>query len=50
MIAGVGARPRKNLEEALKGKVNEVYRVGDCDKIGNAMKAIESAHDMAMKI
>ena len=50
VIVSVGARPRKTLEEALKGKVNEVYRLGDCDKVGNAMKAIESAYDAAMKI
>ena len=50
VIVSVGARPRKKLEDALKGKANEVYRVDDCDKIGNAMKSIESAYDTAMKI
>ncbi len=50
VIVSVGARPRKKLEKALEGKVSEVYRVGDCDKIGNAMKSIESAYDTAMKI
>lgn len=50
VIVSVGARPRKKLEKALEGKVSEVYRVGDCDKIGNAMKSIESSYDTAMKI
>jgi NADH dehydrogenase FAD-containing subunit len=31
VIVSVGARPRKSLENALKKKVNEIYRVGDCD-------------------
>ena len=50
VIVSVGARPRKSLQDALKGKVNEIYRVGDCDKIGNAMKSIESVYDTAMRI
>ena len=50
VIVSVGARSRKGLAETLQGKVGELYTVGDCDKIGNAMKAIESAYDTAMKI
>jgi hypothetical protein len=30
--------------------VPEIYKLGDCDKIGNAMAAIASAYDVAMKI
>jgi 2,4-dienoyl-CoA reductase (NADPH2) len=50
VIVSVGARPRKGLAEALEGRVGELYIVGDGDKIGNAMKAIESAYNAAMKI
>jgi 2,4-dienoyl-CoA reductase (NADPH2) len=50
VIVSVGGRSRKGLAEALEGKVGELYTVGDCDTIGNAMKAIESAYDTAMKI
>jgi len=50
IIISVGGRSRKGLAEALKGKVGELYTVGDCDQVGNAMKAIESAYDAAMKI
>jgi NADH dehydrogenase FAD-containing subunit len=50
VIISVGARTRKTLSKALEDKVEELYRVGDCDKIGNAMKAVESAYDIAMKI
>jgi 2,4-dienoyl-CoA reductase (NADPH2) len=50
VIISVGETSRKELAEALKDQVPEIYTVGDCDKTGNAMKAIESAYDTAMKI
>jgi 2,4-dienoyl-CoA reductase (NADPH2) len=50
VIVNVGGNPRRDLFKALKGTVPELYKVGDCDKVGNAMKAIESAYDAAMKI
>ena len=50
VIVSVRARSRKGLAEAVEGKVDELYAIGDCDTIGNAMKAIESAYDTAMKI
>jgi 2,4-dienoyl-CoA reductase-like NADH-dependent reductase (Old Yellow Enzyme family)/thioredoxin reductase len=50
IIISVGERSRKGLAETLKGKVGELYTVGDCDTIGNAMKAIESAYTAAMNI
>jgi tRNA A37 methylthiotransferase MiaB len=43
VIISVGETMRKDLAQALKDQVPEVYTVGDCDQIGNAMKAIESA-------
>ncbi len=50
ILVSVGASPRRDLTKSLKGRVPEVYKVGDCDKIGNAMTAIASAYDVAMKI
>ena len=50
VIISVGEKLRKEIAETLREKVREVYTVGDCDKIGNAMKAIESAYDVAVKI
>jgi 2,4-dienoyl-CoA reductase (NADPH2) len=50
IIVSVGASPRRDLAKALRGKVPEIYKLGDCDKIGNAMAAIASAYDVAMKI
>lgn len=50
VIISVGETSRKELAKVLKEQVREVHMVGDCDKVGNAMKAIESAYDTAMKI
>jgi len=51
VIVSVGARSiKKQLAEALEDKVNEIYAVGDCDSVGNAMSSIASAYDAAIKI
>ncbi len=50
VILSVGSTPKKDLVKSLEGKIKEVYTVGDCAMIGNAMKAIESAYDIAIKI
>jgi 2,4-dienoyl-CoA reductase (NADPH2) len=50
VIVSVGETSRKELAEDMKDHNREIYTVGDSDKTGNAMKAIESAFDTAMKI
>lgn len=50
IIISVGDRSRKDLVKALEGKVPELYAVGDGQKVGNAMKAIASGFDVAMKL
>jgi 2,4-dienoyl-CoA reductase-like NADH-dependent reductase (Old Yellow Enzyme family)/thioredoxin reductase len=51
VIVSVGDRKqKKTLTAALKGKVPELYAVGDCYKVGNAMTSIESAYEIAKKI
>jgi len=50
VIVSVGSIPKKDLLKSLEDKFAEVYTVGDCAKIGNAMKAIESAYEVAIKI
>jgi hypothetical protein len=50
VIISVGETPRRDFAKALEGRVAEVYTVGDGHQVGNAMKAIESAFDTAMKI
>ena len=50
VVVSVGERANKSLVKSLEGKVAEVYSIGDGDKVGNAMKAIESGFTVAMKI
>lgn len=50
VIVSVGERSEKGLAKALEGKVKELYQVGDGAKVGNAMKSIESAFNVAVKI
>ncbi|HEX5773921.1 MAG TPA: FAD-dependent oxidoreductase, partial [Geomobilimonas sp.] len=50
VIVSVGERSNKTLAKALEGKVKELYQVGDGAKVGNAMKSIESAFNVAVKI
>lgn len=50
VVVSVGERSEKTLAKALEGKVNELYQIGDGAKVGNAMKAIESAFKLALTI
>lgn len=50
VVVSVGERSNKTLAKALEGKVKELYQVGDGAKVGNAMKSIESAFNVAVKI
>ena len=50
VIICLGERSEKSLAKSLEGKVKELYQVGDGNKVGNAMKAIESAFNVALKI
>jgi 2,4-dienoyl-CoA reductase-like NADH-dependent reductase (Old Yellow Enzyme family)/thioredoxin reductase len=42
--------PNKSLFETLQGRVAEVYKIGDCDKIRNIKNAIWTANEVARKI
>ena len=50
VIVSVGGKSRTGLFEALEGKVDELFAVGDGLQVGNAMKAIEGAYRAAMRI
>ncbi len=50
VVVSVGMTPREGLEEALRGKVAEVHRVGDCKTIGNALTAIHGAYDLVQTL
>jgi 2,4-dienoyl-CoA reductase (NADPH2) len=42
--------PNKALFEALQGKVKELYKIGDCDKVRTIKNAIWTANEVARKI
>jgi 2,4-dienoyl-CoA reductase (NADPH2) len=50
LVVSVGMKGRGQLEELSGGRVKEVYRVGDCCEIGNAVTAIHGAFDLAQRI
>ncbi|MDO8490918.1 MAG: FAD-dependent oxidoreductase, partial [Dehalococcoidia bacterium] len=50
VVIAAGARPRSGLYDALKDKVAEVYRIGDCVKPRDIMEAISEAYDVARSI
>lgn len=50
VVVSVGERSDKSLAKALEGKVKELHQIGDGAKVGNAMKSIESAFNLAVRI
>jgi pyruvate/2-oxoglutarate dehydrogenase complex dihydrolipoamide dehydrogenase (E3) component len=46
LVVSVGMKPRDQLGELVKGRVEEVHSVGDCSHIGNALTAIRTAYDV----
>jgi 2,4-dienoyl-CoA reductase-like NADH-dependent reductase (Old Yellow Enzyme family)/thioredoxin reductase len=50
VIISVGETLGEDFAKVLKDQVQEVYTIGDCHKVGNAMTAIKSAYDVAIKI
>lgn len=50
IVLAMGAKAYNPLEEKIKGKVSEVYVVGDAVKARKALEAIEEAARVAVKI
>lgn len=50
VIVSVGGKPRTGLFKALEGNVDELFAVGDGWQVGNAMKAMEGAYRVAIRI
>ncbi|MEM4472313.1 MAG: FAD-dependent oxidoreductase [Archaeoglobaceae archaeon] len=49
-VLAVGTRSKDELYEELKGKVKEIYRIGDCVKPRKALDATLEAFELALKI
>ena len=50
VIISVGETAGNDLAGALKDQIPEVRIIGDCHKVGNALTAIRSAYDEAIRI
>ena len=50
VIIALGSVPNDDLAESLKGKVPEVYVVGDASKPREVMEALLEAEEVALKI
>jgi 2,4-dienoyl-CoA reductase-like NADH-dependent reductase (Old Yellow Enzyme family)/thioredoxin reductase len=50
LIVSMQRKKNDELFEQLVSRCPEVYKIGDCDKIGNIHEAIVAANDVAMKI
>ena len=50
VVMSAAMEPRNEIEKQLAGYKCEFYRVGDCEKIGNAMSAFRSGYELADKI
>jgi len=50
VIIAVGAEPNNELVKQLKGKVAELYAVGDCVNPRKALEAVRESTEIAMKI
>jgi 2,4-dienoyl-CoA reductase-like NADH-dependent reductase (Old Yellow Enzyme family)/thioredoxin reductase len=50
IVVALGSKPDNDLVESLKGKVPEVYVVGDASKPREVMEAVLEAEEVALKI
>ncbi|MGQ9460416.1 MAG: oxidoreductase [Candidatus Bathyarchaeaceae archaeon] len=49
VVLAMGSKPNLGLMGALKGKVPELYAIGDAEKPGNVLKAIHDGYRIAYK-
>lgn len=49
-ILAVGTKPNNGLFDELKGKVKEIYKIGDCVKPRKAIDATAEAFELSLKI
>ncbi len=49
-VISVGTKPNDGLYEELKGKIKEIYLIGDCKSPAKALEAIKDAAELALKV
>jgi 2,4-dienoyl-CoA reductase-like NADH-dependent reductase (Old Yellow Enzyme family)/thioredoxin reductase len=50
VVLALGAKPNRTLMEELRGKINNIYAIGDCLKPRRLMEAIHEGSDIARKL
>ncbi len=50
VVLAVGSKPNRGLSEALRGRVGELYEVGDCVEPRKALQAIHEGWEIGVKI
>lgn len=50
VVNALGYVPNATLSEVLNGEVRELYKVGDCEKVGNILGAVHKAAYIARQI
>ena len=50
IVIALGTTPNHDLADSLKGRVPEIYVVGDALKAGEVMEALSAAEEVALKI
>lgn len=50
VVLAVGSRPNSKLAEELRGRVEELYVVGDCSQPRKALEAIQEGWEVGLRI
>ena len=50
VVIAVGSRPEQELYSALQGRVEELYRIGDCREPRRLLEAVHEATHVAHRI
>ena len=49
-IISMGRKSNSSLYDSLKEKISEIYKIGDCKKVGEIFEAMQSANELGNKI
>jgi 2,4-dienoyl-CoA reductase (NADPH2) len=50
VVLAVGSKPNKNLAEAIREKIPEIYEIGDCVEPRKALQAIHEGWNVGLKV
>ena len=50
VVVATGYKPNQDLLKTLNGKVDELYKIGDCVRVRTALEAIHEGFEAGLKI